>query len=246
MLVYLSPSDQWSNIVADREHSEAYHCKQIAEAAKKYLEMNGYEVVIGDNSVFGYYTRRVKESNALKADLHVPIHTNAGGGEGTLMLCHSVSTNDKYVKGIYNAVASLTPTKDRGIQVRNDLYEISATNCVCAYLEVEFHDNVTTESWIDEHINEIGEAICQGICNADGKNMDLSPTILYRVQTGAFKKKENADKMSNELKEKGIENYVVYRNGYYKVQCGAFAKKENAEKMVKELSSLGYDSFITN
>ena len=79
--IYLSPSDQWSNMVSDLAHSEAYHCKQIAKSVDKYLKANGYAVKVGDNSKEGSYTARVKESNGWNADVHIAIHTNAGGGK---------------------------------------------------------------------------------------------------------------------------------------------------------------------
>lgn len=63
MKVYLSPSDQWSNIVAGGEHSEAFHCIKIAEYARAYLELNGYEVKIGSSVKENTYKDRVKESN---------------------------------------------------------------------------------------------------------------------------------------------------------------------------------------
>lgn len=255
MKVYLSPSGQWDNIVADGEHSEAYHCKQIAESAKKYLELNGYTVKVGDNSKEGSYVTRATESNNWGADLHVPIHTNAGGGVGTLMLAYPSSVNDKYVVNIYNEVANLTPTKDRGVQSRSNLYEINSTNCVCAYIEVEFHDNTTTENWIDSNIDDIGKAIARGICKADGKSFkETSSTqkpdsgtnkTLYKVQAGAYKQETNAKEMVTSLKNAGFDSFCYFDSdsGLYKVQAGAYAEKENAEKQVKTLKAKGFDAF---
>lgn len=38
-----------------------------------------------------------------------------------------------------------------------------------------------------------------------------SDSKLYRVQLGAFKDKKNAEKLANELKEKGLDTYVTFR-----------------------------------
>lgn len=220
MKVYLSPSDQWSNTVADGEHSEAYHCTQIANKTKTYLEENGYTVKVGDNSKEKTYSKRVTDSNNWDADLHVCIHTNAGGGQGTLMLAYPTSVSNKYVKSIYTEVANLTPTTDRGIQSRTDLYEIKKTKCVCAYIEVDFHDNGVVEEWIDNNIDNIAKAICNGICKADNKIMkdnttkantssNTASTTLYRVQCGAFSDKANAEKLETKLKESGFDCYIV-------------------------------------
>lgn len=212
MKVYLSPSDQWSNIVAGGEHSEAFHCIKIAEYARDYLELNGYEVKIGSSVKEHTYKNRVKESNEWGADLHIPIHTNAGGGHGTLVLCYPTRLNNRHVINIYKEVAKLTPTKDKGIQTTTNLYEINATNCVTAYLECEFHDNEDTEKWIDEHEKELGRAIAKGVCDADGKLSfaELTPIKkIYKVQVGAFHNRKNAEKLKKELSDKGYNCYIV-------------------------------------
>lgn len=67
---------------------------------------------------------------------------------------------------------------------------------------------------------------------------------LYRVQLGAFKIKENADRKALELKTKGIDTYIIIVNGYYKIQCGAYAKAENARKRASELNNMGYSTYI--
>lgn len=212
MKVFLSPSDQWSNITASGNHSEAFHCIKIADYARAYLELNGYDVKVGSSVKENSYKNRVKESNEWGADLHIPIHTNAGGGEGTLMLCYPTRINNRYVTSIYNEVAELTPTKDRGIQTSKNLYEINATKCVTAYLECEFHDNEETEKWIDNHEKELGRAIAKGVCVADGKAHFAELTNLkkyYRVQVGAFHNIKNAEKLKNELAKKGYNSFIV-------------------------------------
>jgi hypothetical protein len=76
--------------------------------------------------------------------------------------------------------------------------------------------------------------------------------FLYRVQLGAFSKKENAQNLLMKIKELpdainvGYKNaYIRYINGLYKVQVGAFSKKNNAERVVADLKKLGFSSFIT-
>lgn len=217
MKIYLSPSDQWGNNTASG-HSEADHCTGIAKAAYKYLKMAGYDVKIGNNSKQGSYSARVKESNAWGADLHIPIHTNAGGGDGTVVFVYdNASANNKYVKKIYNGIAYITPGVDDGIKINPSLYEINATKAMCCYLEVEFHDNHNLEKWIDENIDTIGYAIALSIARVDGREISRSPApanpgnaqAKYKVQVGAFADKKNADAYANELKTKGYDAWVV-------------------------------------
>lgn len=68
---------------------------------------------------------------------------------------------------------------------------------------------------------------------------------LYRVQTGAFKSKTNADAMLAKVKAKGFDTYMVKVGDLYKIQVGAFKVKANAEAMMKKLQATGFSAFIT-
>lgn len=68
---------------------------------------------------------------------------------------------------------------------------------------------------------------------------------LYRVQTGAFKSKANADAMLAKVKAKGFDTYMVKVGDLYKIQVGAFKVKANAEATLKKLQAAGFSAFIT-
>ena len=72
-----------------------------------------------------------------------------------------------------------------------------------------------------------------------------TPSTLYRVQTGAFAKKANADKLAADLKAKGFDTYIVKAGALYKVQVGAYSKKDNATAMAAKLKAAGYSTYIT-
>lgn len=207
--IYISPSDQWSNLTAINGVSEAKQCKMIADECEEIFLRHGYIVKVGDNSKEKSYVNRVKESNDFKADIHICIHTNAGGGSGTLVLCHPSRVNNEYVNSVYERVASLTPSKDKGIYPRIDLYEINKTNALCVYIEVDFHDNQTSENWIYSNIENIALAICKGIFDIDEKE-DLP---IYRVQVGAFADKINAERLLERLKSDGYRDAFITKRG---------------------------------
>ena len=68
---------------------------------------------------------------------------------------------------------------------------------------------------------------------------------LYRVQTGAFKSKANADAMLAKVKAKGFDTYMVKVGDLYKIQVGTFKVKANAEATLKKLQAAGFSGFIT-
>ena len=245
--IYLSPSSQWGNTYSYGKHNEAEICGQIAKYAAIALERNGYEVKVGNNDDWGM-AERTKESNNWGADFHIPIHTNAGGGEGTVVFASSVSANNKYVKEVYNALAEVSPGKDRNVRVNDGLYEVNMTTAVCIYTETEFHDDAKLAEWIVKNVEVIGEAIAKGFCNADGKTYkSASETVnkepikeetpkqekLYRVrksandaktQKGAFKNLDGAKKTADENPGYSVfdENlkciYVGKNNGSFMVR----------------------------
>ena len=166
--IYLSPSSQPGNAYSAQGTNEQRQCNRIAEAAKIALERNGYEVKKAPEGQS--YVQNVAESNAWGANIHMPIHTNAGGSsKGTMGLCYQGCTTNKYMQGVYNAVAELTPWADSGIIVRNDLYEINSTSAMSVYMEMAIHDKTDSAQWIIDNVVPLGEAIAKDMCAADGK-----------------------------------------------------------------------------
>lgn len=77
-------------------------------------------------------------------------------------------------------------------------------------------------------------------------NTDTTDTkVLYRVQTGAFSNKANADAMLQKVKVAGFDTYMVKVDNLYKIQVGAFSNKANADAMAAKLKAAGFDTFIT-
>lgn len=67
----------------------------------------------------------------------------------------------------------------------------------------------------------------------------------YRVQVGAFSKRENAEHLLQTLLADGLPAFLLYENDYYKVQVGAFSKLTNAINMERQVRDLGYSTYIT-
>lgn len=76
-------------------------------------------------------------------------------------------------------------------------------------------------------------------------NDNYTPETLYRVQTGAYRNKENADRMLNSLLMDGFPAFIIYQDGYYKVQVGAYTLLSNAIKMEQRLRRFHYSTYIT-
>lgn len=212
--IYFSPSSQTANTYAAGDTNEAAQCRRIALAAKAAAERCGFEAMANVTEGKTMYDR-VRESNAWGADLHVPIHTNAFNKKlkGTRMFCSSVSgEGGQACKAILDALAPIVPGESDNVQPAN-YYEITASKAPCAYTEAAFHDNAEQAAWIIDHVVDIGEAICKGICNHYGVKY-VAPaanesSVFYRVQTGAFNERKNAEKQRDELIAKGYSDAFV-------------------------------------
>lgn len=168
MKIYLSPSAQPANSYAAGNTNEQVQCNRIAEAAKTALVRCGFAVKKAPEGQG--YKENVAESNAWGADLHIPIHTNAGGGAGTVVFVHGGTAKQmQYAKPIYDEVQATSPgTTDYGVRVNSGLYELGYTTATAVYVECEFHDRADLAAWIIEHTTELGEAIARGVCTGAG------------------------------------------------------------------------------
>lgn len=211
MKIYLSPSGQIHNEYADGKHTEAEICRRIADKCSEYLTRAGIENKIAkpyDNDA--QWKNRCTESDEFGADYHVPIHTNAGGGHGTRIFvsCEANKKNQKVV-AIFDGIKKLLPDKFKqgSISVKTDLYEINKPKAKTIYIECAFHDNKEEAQWIINNIDDIAKAIAEGLAGKDIARYDTNAK-LYRVQVGAYSKKENAEKMQKELEAKGYQTII--------------------------------------
>ena len=63
----------------------------------------------------------------------------------------------------------------------------------------------------------------------------------YRVQLGAFEKKENAEKLKNRASSKlDLPIYIEYQAPFFRVRLGNFIEKSDAERYVRLLKDEGF------
>lgn len=81
-------------------------------------------------------------------------------------------------------------------------------------------------------------------CPCDNNDYDTENEALYRVHVGAYRNKDNADRMLNSLLIDGFPAFIIYEDGYYKVQVGAYRILLNAIKMEQRLRRFRYSTYI--
>ncbi|MDI6827667.1 MAG: SPOR domain-containing protein [Armatimonadota bacterium] len=75
-----------------------------------------------------------------------------------------------------------------------------------------------------------------------------APQIIYRVQVGKYRNKENADQLASELQEKGYKARIVpTKDGertFYHVQIGRYNIREDAQELANDLVDEGYSPTV--
>lgn len=179
--IYLSPSNHGVN-QNKCKHSGCYedkHTRLIADAAAKYLKINGFNVVVADKN--RSVINRCLDANKLGVDLYIPIHTNASSSSSArYLLFMAWDTVGEYNK-IYNCFKNKMGKLYNGdVQFwkRRDLIEINTPKAKSFYLELGFHTN---QKDCDNYIHNAdarGKELAKAICDYYGvtfKETDIAP-----------------------------------------------------------------------
>lgn len=175
-----------------------------------------------------YYTLEqiCNEANRWNADLFVSIHVNAGGGTGFESYIYSGlsnnSTTAKHRQVIHEEIMKKIPNvRDRGKKKAN-FYVLGNTKMPAILTENLFIDNKTdaTKLKSDAFLTDVATGHVNGIVKAlklqkkqTQKDVPKSSTsnkknVYYRVVTGSFTNRSNAEKRVAELKKAGYDSFI--------------------------------------
>ena len=100
--------------------------------------------------------------------------------------------------------------------------------------------------WMYSRMGDLASKVTAKLGGSSASNPGTAGgNVLYRVQTGAFSNKANADAMAAKLKAAGFDTYMVKVDNLYKIQVGAYSNKANADAMAAKLKAAGFDTYIT-
>lgn len=205
--------------------------------------------------------QRTDEANAWGADFYLSIHINAGGGTGYEDYIYSglsdSSRTAQYQDIIHAEVTKLNQLRDRG-QKKANFHVLRESSMDALLSENGFIDNAQDAGLMKQASwrQNVAQGHANGIAKAFNLTRKSSPPppppggTLYKVISGSFKARENADERVTFLRSRGIESFVVTASisgeTWYRVQAGAFSSRENAEKRVTEVKQAGIpDVFLT-
>lgn len=231
--------------------------KNIVNCVAEYLRSAGHkvDVLICPELQFGKSTDekayKLQRVNNGGYDLVAELHLNATAlhnARGCEVLYIS-ETGERFARQVLESLAKVF--KSRGIQRRPGLYMLNSTKPTAIMLETFFCDNSEDCKLAEQ--NDIALLIAEGIHGGSidhGRHEPADPApsgMLYRVQTGAFSKWPNAEKLKREMQSIGYDAFIITADLgqlIYRVQVGTYSRKSNAESMKQKLQKAGFDALI--
>ena len=194
----------------------------IARACGAVLERHGVQVQLSRTTdEADPVDQEVRECNSFAPDLAVDIHNNAGGGDGAEAFHSKVGGQGKTAALSILAELVLIGQKSRGAKTRlnasgSDYYAfIRETKAPAVIVECAFVDSSDIELIDTEPERvKVGEAVARGILKTLGiaykaENSPVEPFKLYRVQTGVYQDKRNAEAAVARLRAAGFDAIIT-------------------------------------
>lgn len=222
---------------------------RLTLAVGKILEENGVHVLYTRTTdVYQTPFEKARIANESGADFFISFHRNsspqANQYNGVEVLVYDAS-GIKYemAQNILGAMGEVG-FREIGVKERPGLVVLRRTKMPALLVEAGFINSDQDNQLFDEKFDEIARGIAEAILGTlDEETVDNSPQY-YRVQTGAFRNRENADRMLYDLLDNGFPAFLLYEDGLFKVQVGAFQQLGNAIRMEQRLRDAGYSTVI--
>lgn len=228
MKIYLSPSNQGSNLYSGVKTNEKAEMEKLAMEMKEVLKGYECDVVIANRGLSISPGGRSAEASKEGCRIYLALHSNAGGGgraSGAVAFYHpgsriSREVADALVRELDKVcpvpsnraqpvVNGMEPFGGYGLaEIRNPY----AAKLVPVLLEVNFHDNPKTAEWITSNTRSIAETCTKALATVLGvnsKERSNQSIRLYKVQSGAFSDLKNAEALASRLKSAGFDAWIT-------------------------------------
>lgn len=161
-----------------------------------------------------------------KYDYCISNHFNAFNGQARgIETIHSIYANKGFATSIANELVKASGIPLRRVFTRKNnsggdyyfMHRLTGSTST-VIVEYGFIDNKTDHNWYknEDNFYKAGEAVIKAICKQIGiaykkpNNESKESGKLYKVQTGAFSKKKNAEDLAKKLKKDGYETFIIH------------------------------------
>lgn len=132
---------------------------------------------------------------------------------------------------------------DLGVKARPNLIVLRRTKMPAVLVEAGFINSNTDNMLFDANFQAIAQAIADGII----ETIDVQPETLesrYSVQVGAFRNRNYAEDLQEELMEMDFPARIERGDGYFRVRVGDFRTIDEASSLERRLKRAGYQTVI--
>ena len=213
MIICLDAGHSINGAVGSRGqgHKEEVETRRIVAFLERKFKALGHDVVIcsidNESNANTQLKRIIAKENSVNADLFISIHLNAykdglANGVETYSYFNHGTGHDYAVK-VQNELIKLGYT-NRGKKQAN-FYVLRCSKAPAILVECGFITSPKDMQIYDPEkiADKIVYAITGKVANSD--------TTIYRVVAGSYSNKENAEKMRDELKMKGIDAFLTVK-----------------------------------
>ena len=225
---------------------------RLALAVGKLLQAGGVDVsYTRTTDIFETPFQKAEDANRAGVDYFISFHRNSSSEANQyngveIFVYDKTGLKYKMAEAILNAMGEVGFRKI-GVKVRPGLAVLRYTKMPALLLEIGFINTVSDNNLFDTEFQNIARGIADAILETLGLKpggQEPGEKIFYRVQTGAFRERENADRMLYKLRGEGYPAFLVYENGLYKVIAASFQNFGNAIALEEELRDAGYSTII--
>lgn len=228
--------------------------KRLKEILLQYKDVQ--VVMTRENACSNSLSAKSSFFNKYNCNYILSIHVNAGKGTGAEMYIYRRGTKcETYSNQVLTSYIQRTGLVNRGLKEEN-LHMVRETVAPAGLLELFFIDTLADVQKMASNIEVMAQGISDGYVKAFGLIKKVAPSTpstnptpqsgTWRIITGSFGDKKNAEKQMAVVKTKGIDAFVAYYNDLktYRVIAGSYKEKANAERQMGFIKGKGIECFL--
>jgi len=246
--------DNGANYMGRREKDDNL---SLALAVGEILADSGIEV--GFTRVDDVYQSPVDKAriaNQQDGDFLVSIHRNSSPIPNTYSGVQTLIYRDggvmaQMAENINQEMAQLG-YQNLGTDLRKNLAVLRRSTMPAVLVEAGFINTDADNALFDRRFTETAQAIADGIIGTLIQTGELEferdddEDEVYRVQTGLFRNKANAEVMATKLRNMGYPVAVETAGEFHAVKVGEYDDLEDATELEQKLRRMGYDTLIVS
>ena len=220
----------------------------LVSAIGPILQNNGIDVLYTRTTdVYQTPLQKAELANEADVDYFVSIHRNSFPEDnvvsGVESLVYDLSGVKYEMAQNINAQLETVGFVNLGVKARPNLIVLRRTKMPAVLVEAGFINSDTDNMLFDANFQAIAQAIADGII----ETLAVQPETLesrYSVQVGAFRNRNYAEDLQEELMEMDFPARIERGDGFFRVRVGDFRTIDEASRLEQRLKRAGYQTVI--